>query len=113
MPTKQKRQYQGFLIDPKNRIIEPVMYEPTLDDYYRFTQVDIIQMVKINKRGDVLVVDEEGLLRHERYFFEIGTEYPEALCNRALLTGPQNSRGRMPSVTLAWLLENVIWLGRR
>lgn len=106
-----KKTYNGFVIDPKARTIEPVTYETTLESWYHHTKTDIVQMVRIDEHGNELVVDEEGLLREERYFFEIST-YPQPLVNRALLMGPKNVKDRVPTMDLTWLEHNVRWLGR-
>lgn len=98
----------GYLIDPEQCTITKIEIRPkVLDDYYSALQCDLFDVVGFNDVGDVIYVDDEGLLKGPTSYFLIeGCRTPLAGRGLVLGTDPEGET-ISPSVTLEWLNENV------
>ena len=80
----------GYLIDPEARTVTNVKVDVKdgsgIEDIYRHLGVDCFDLARINRHGDAVFVDDEGLLKDPEYFFAI-EGYPEKLAGRGLVLG--------------------------
>lgn len=87
----------GFLIRPQERDIIPVLHNA--DDYkeiYKHIDCDCFDVVRIDDAGNVIFVDDEGLLKDQRHYFHIGDT---TLTGKGLVLGT-NAEGDTVSTTL-------------
>ena len=94
---------KGYLVDPTERTI---------------TQVDVVRPADLigcstitasafNDAGDVVYVDDEGLLKGPTDFFLI-EGYPQPLAGKGVVVGTDDEGDDVePSVSLEWLQENI------
>lgn len=110
---------QAYLIDSTARTVEPVTFE-TLADMHTLIGGDI-EVACQWPNGDVLYVDEEGLLKPDRHFFSIPERRDQLLVGNGLLVGreeegeqfPAGYTTHPPTMSLADLTRRVTFLGRR
>jgi len=76
---------KSFIIDPKNKTIEPYEYS---DDWKDIGPILGCRTFDIAGTDEFSVyVDDEGLYVEDKHFFTI-REYPQPLVGKALLLGP-------------------------
>lgn len=83
--TPKKRTVHAVLIDAVNQKVEDVQIEPTLAEYYRLLNCDCIAIGESFPNGDVLFVDDNGLLRSPRHFFKLTQNGPVFAGNGLIL----------------------------
>lgn len=102
---------QGFttiLIDPFTRTVSEVQYNGEYKHIYELIQCDTYDAARINKHGDAIFVDDEGLFKEEQAFFW-HEDYPQPLAGRGLLLGCRSTDGETiaPSTTLEEVRSKV------
>lgn len=100
--------FKTFLIDPFAQTITEVEYRGEYRHIYELIDADCYDAARINRHGDALFVDDEGLFKEEQAFF-MHKDYPQPLAGKALLLGCRASDGETiaPTETLEELTANV------
>lgn len=98
----------GYLIDPVERTIIKVEVSPNdLGTYYRALDCETFTLAAFNDIGDVVFVDDDGLLKGPTSFFLI-EGYPQPLAGKGLVLGTDPEGETIaPTVGFDWLVENV------
>lgn len=103
-----------ILIDPKARTVMGALWrldqgESFLDLCYSWIGCDLVDVANTDDGLD-LWVDDEGLMKEDRDFFEIDG-YPQPLTGRAVLTG-HDGQGETISAPLqsSQVKDRVLWL---
>jgi len=78
---------KGYLIDPEAKTIIHINYDLStgIDGIYKLIGADPFTIVQIEKR-DAIFVDDEGLLKNPRYFFQY-RGYHQPLAGKGLVLG--------------------------
>jgi hypothetical protein len=100
--------FKTLLIDPFKQTITEVQYRGDYKDIYDLIECDTYDAARINKHGDSLFIDDEGLFKEQQAFF-IHKDYPQPLAGKALLLGCRASDGETiaPTETLEELTANI------
>lgn len=100
---------KAYLIDPYTHQISRVNYSGDFKDIYEFIKCDVFTCADFNEHGDTFYIDDEGLFKSDRAFFE-HPGYPQPLAGYALVLGT-NSQGEAvePTVTLSELQSSICW----
>lgn len=93
---------RAFLIDPAERTLTSIEFEGDFRKIGELIGCDIITAARINDLGDVIYVDDEGLMKGQASFFLV-EGYPQPLAGRGLLVGTDVE----PTVTEQWLRDNL------
>lgn len=85
--TKPTKTVHGFLIRPKEKDIISVLHNPDDKEIYKIIEsgdsgFDVLHIDPTN----IVLVDEEGLLKDQRYYFEIAG-HPFPVAGRGLVLG--------------------------
>lgn len=102
---------KALLIDTKSLTVGEVDYTG-LADMQRLIG-GYIEAAYEWDNGDVLYVDEEGLLKDDQRFFRITVRRDQALAGNGLLVGPEigeTLKTRTPTMTVVELRAIVTWL---
>jgi hypothetical protein len=84
----------AYLIDPVAKTVEPVDFNGTLDDIYKFVDARPVSMAYLREEDDGGVyVDDEGLLKGDRTDFFVVNGYPQPLAGKGLWVGPTDDEG--------------------
>jgi hypothetical protein len=100
--------FKTLLIDPFKQTITEVQYRGDYKHIYELIECDTYDAARINKHGDALFVDDEGLFKEGQAFF-LHKDYPQPLAGKALLLGCRASDGETiaPTETLEELTANI------
>lgn len=103
--------FQTFVIDPHTQTINEVTYRGEYKHIYELIECDCYDAARINRHGDALFVDDEGLFKEHQAFF-LHADYPQPLAGKALLLGCRASDGETiaPTSTIEELREKVKWV---
>lgn len=103
---------RALLIDPYTKTITEVEHDDTLQNIYKHIQADCIDMVRINNKGDCVLVDDEGLYRQDAYFAI--ENYLQPLAGRGLVlgTGSQGESTAPAEETVETLENKISWINR-
>lgn len=109
----------GFFIDTKTFTITAIEWE-NLSELRRLVGGHLEVAFMWHVTGDVLYVDEEGLLKHGQSFFSIPERSDQVLAGNAVLVGrevegsqyPEGFTTLKPSLTIDALADKVTFLGR-
>ena len=103
---------KAFLIDPKAQTITEVSYSGAYTEIYKHIEADLFDVVTVNREGDGIFVDDEGLLKEQEFFF-LHKGYPSPLAGRGLVLGT-NREGESvsPKMTIEDLRNDVLFLTR-
>lgn len=74
---------KAILIDPETKTIKEVDYDGDYRSIYKLIDCDCYTAVTINKHGETVWVDDEGLFTKTHYFKIAG--YPDPLAGKGLL----------------------------
>lgn len=102
----------GYLIDPFELQVTQVTLGNDYKEIYGFIRCEIFTTVEVNKFGDTIFVDDEGLYVANQLFF-IHTGYPyQPLAGRGLLLGCNLETGesQSPVVSLEQTIKQVSFL---
>lgn len=102
---------QGFktiLIDPFTKTVSEVEYSGQYQHIYDLLQCDCYDAARINRDGDAIFVDDEGLFKEEQAYFW-HEDYPQPLAGRGLLLGCRATDGETiaPTTTLDEVRDKV------
>jgi len=104
---------KGYLIDPYEKQITLVEHNGDLQDMYQALRCSIVEAVQITSTGDVVYVDEEGLLKDlsQQSFFKLtGPGASIVLAGRGLVLGTTDEGDSTdPVISLRELTPMVSW----
>lgn len=89
-----KKSITGYLIDPTKKTITPVEYSGDYQDIYKLCDYSIFATATLERNGDTVYVDDEGLLTvndDSRFFTYEG--YHSPLCGKGLILGLNRATG--------------------
>lgn len=86
----------AILIDPAKKTITEVAFDGTLEQAYKLTDCNMIEMVHLHN-GDVMLVDEEGLFKAKQNRFAIGMN---VIVNKTLVIGSARFWKKEPKLSL-------------
>ena len=97
---------KGILINPFDETIKEVSILGNLEDIYLLTECSTFDVVSLSEKDD-LYVDDEGLLKDNRYF----TIYDKPIAGKSLIMG-HDDEGNSISTTLSLqeIKDVVEWL---
>jgi hypothetical protein len=103
---------KGYLIDPESRTISETTY-----NYANISKIidgDLICHGHSWPNGDVLFVDDNGLLKPQRHFFRVRTRLDgQPLPGKGLVVGPDNETDSdPPGQTIDDLRRTIEWVTR-
>jgi len=100
-----------WVIDPHTQTIKEVTYRGEYQHIYELIDCDCFDAARINRFGDALFVDDEGLYKDGQAFF-VHSDYPQPLAGKALVMGCNPTTGDTiaHSTTLKELREKVTWV---
>lgn len=98
----------AYLIDPFARTITTVEYSGDYKQIYDLIGADCFDLARINREGDAIFVDDEGLIRDTEQAFFLHADYPNPLAGKGLVLG-SDSEGESvaPHTTLDELKQKV------
>lgn len=97
----------AFLINPANRTVTEINFGGTLEGAYQAMGCDLVDIVRL-PHGNMLIVDDEGLLKPNHVFTIEG--YPEGLAGKSLIVGDNNDDFKQaPTITLDQARQMVGW----
>lgn len=107
---------RAYLIDPAAETITPVEATGRLSGpggAYAWLGIDIVDIAAFNAAGDLVLVDDEGLLRPGPLFLFQLTTTGSTLAGRGLVVGPEDADGHFtaPTVTFEAVRAAVRFLG--
>lgn len=77
----------AYLIDPFARTITQVEYSGDYKQIYDLIDADCYDCARINREGDAIFVDDEGLIREKAQSFFLHEDYPNPLAGKGLVLG--------------------------
>jgi len=95
---------QAILIDVARRTITEVEYDGQLETIYKLVGCEMVEAPTVEKNGDSVFVDEEGLFKPQPYWF-LYDGYPQPLAGNGLLLGLNRRNGE--SISPKTPLETV------
>lgn len=103
--------FPTYLIDPHTQTISEVTYRGEYKHIYELIDCDCYDAARINRFGDALFVDDEGLFKDGQAFF-VHADYPQPLAGKALVLGCDAEDGETipPTTTLDELRDKVMWV---
>ncbi len=102
---------KAYVIDPINRQVYEVDYSGDYRQIYQHIDADTFDVVTINKHGDALFVDDEGLFKENQHFFFI-QGYPQPLAGKALVLGTtREGESVSPKVSIETIKDDVRFQG--
>jgi len=101
---------KAYLIDPEKKEVTEVFFSG-LDDIYRLTGCDCIDVARLSA-GEGIYVDDNGLLKEPEFFFWISGFYPHPLAGRGLFVGPVDRDGyeKNPVTVIEDVRKNTVFL---
>jgi hypothetical protein len=78
---------RSILIDPFTRTVTEVEYNGDFKQIYDLIQCDTYDVARINKHGDGIFIDDEGLFKETEQKFFLHEDYPQPLAGRGLVLG--------------------------
>jgi len=103
---KEENKIQSILIDPFDQSLSYVDISDTdIEDYYKVMQCSRFDIVSLGG-GVIMYVDDEGLLKDNRYF-KLGVIY----AGRSILANETDDGGTTNcSLTIEEVKEKLVWL---
>lgn len=103
---------KAILIDPFARTVEEVEYTGEYTNINEHIKAQYFDVVRINRKGDAIFVDDEGLINgneNQQFFGWIG--YANPLAGRGLVLGTDDEGESIsPSIDLETVRKHVIWM---
>lgn len=97
----------AILIDPFNKTITEVVWNGDFHHIYQLIDCETYDCARINRQGDAIFVDDEGLFKEEQCFFK-HDDYPQPLAGKGLILGcDAEGESIMPSISLAEAQEKI------
>ena len=101
---------KAILIDPHSQTVQPVEWNGDYKHIYELTGCDCYDVARINKHGDGVFVDDEGLFKEEQAFFLV-SGYPQPLAGKGLILGvDEEGESVEPKVTLERIADTIRWV---
>lgn len=100
---------RAYLIDPGAKEVTEVDYNGDYRHIYEHIDATLFDAVPINKFGDVVYVDDEGLLGKRLPLFTLRT-YHQELAGKGLVLGTNGEGGSVPPhISLDDLRDMVVF----
>lgn len=100
---------KAFFVDPFNREVKQIDYSGDFNEITKMLACDMFTCATFNNKGDTFFVDDEGLFKANRMFFE-HHGYATPLCGFGLVLGTNPSGESVePTVTLEELQRDLKW----
>lgn len=103
---------RAILIDPFARTVTEVEYTGEYTNINEHIKAQYFDVVRINRKGDAIFVDDEGLINgneNQAYFGWLG--YMNPLAGRGLILGCDDEGESIePTISLETAQKHVIWL---
>jgi hypothetical protein len=101
---------KAYLIDPFAQTITEVEYSGDYKQIYSLIDADLFTACQINRFGDTVFVDDEGLFKQNREFFLING-YSQPLAGKGLVLGSNDDGESIePSITIDQCRAFVDWI---
>lgn len=98
---------KAYLINPETQSISTVNYSGDFNEIYTHINAGCFDVARINDKGDGIFVDDEGLLKPQKYFFK-HSGYANWLAGRGLVLGcDENGDSCEPSVSIEELRQCI------
>lgn len=98
---------RAYLIDPAERTLTVVDHDGKLSSIYELLGCDRVTTAQVADLGDVVYVDDEGLLKGPTNFFLV-EGHPTPLAGKGLVVGTTyDGDDAEPNVTEEWLRDNL------
>lgn len=92
---------KAILIDPVTETVTEVEWNGDFHHIYNLIDCNTYDLARINKHGDAIFVDDEGLFKEQQVFF-IHADYPQPLAGKGLILGcDDQGESIAPHTTLA------------
>lgn len=103
---------RSILIDPFNKTVTEVEYSGNYQQIYDLIDCDTYDCARINRHGDAIFVDDEGLMRETPQAFFLHEDYPQPLAGKGLVLGCRMSDGETiePTTTADEVRAKVQWV---
>lgn len=102
---------RAILIDPVEETVTEVDYDGDFRSIYSLLDITCFTCVQINSHGDVIYIDDEGLMKSGQLFFEHAA-YPRPLAGKGLVLGTNDEGETVPPVVATHkLCDDVLFLG--
>ena len=103
---------KSILIDPFTRTISEVEYSGNYQQIYDLIDCECYDCARINKHGDAIFVDDEGLISEKEQKFFLHEDYPQPLAGKGLVLGCRASDGETiaPTTTIGEVASKVKWV---
>lgn len=101
---------KAYLIDPKRRVVEAVVFSGSAEDIRRLIRADTFELTALS-RGVLMYGDEYGLHRRGQHYCVIG-DFPDPVPGISLVVGDDDADGKPtePKISLEALRNAVRWL---
>ena len=104
---------KAYLIDPVRLEVTQVQIGDDYREIYKFIDADIFECVQINRQGDAIYIDEEGMLKNlSQQIFFMYKGYSHPLAGKGLILGTNKATGesREPTISLNEVIKAVSFL---
>lgn len=102
---------RSILIDPFTRTVSEVEYSGKYEQIYELVDCDTYDCVRINKYGDAIFVDDEGLIKEKEQKFFLHEDYPNPLAGKGLILGcDKEGESVEPHTTIGEVAAKVQWV---
>ena len=103
---------KSILINPFDRTISEVEYSGNYQQIYDLIDCETYDCARINKHGDAIFVDDEGLISEKPQAFFLHEDYPQPLAGKGLVLGCRASDGETiaPTTTIGEVAAKVRWV---
>jgi hypothetical protein len=99
---------KAILVNPFDRTITEVEYSGDFKQIYNFIDAECFDCARINRHGDGIFVDDEGLIREVEQAFFQHEDYPQPLAGKGLVLGCDDEGNSVsPHTTLEELKAKI------
>jgi len=105
----------GYLINPENKTVTKVEEVQHKDSIHKLINVEVISGVTITSKGDMVFIDDEGLLKDNQSYFHIVNENGNLskslmVSGKGLVLGVDSEGDTAnPKVSLEALKNRIYW----
>jgi len=98
---------KAYLINPEQQNITEVEYSGNYEDIYKLIGAEMFDVVRLNREGDGIFVDDVGLMKRQRFFFR-HSGYHNWLAGKGLVLGCDDSgESCEPSISIEQLRQSI------
>lgn len=102
---------KAILINPFARTITEVEYSGNYQQIYDLIDCDTYDCARINRHGDAIFIDDEGLIHEKEQAFFLHADYPEPLAGKGLVLGcDEEGESVSPHTSLSEVTSKVRWV---